>query len=717
MDQYQGIYIGAVKINFKDYRQTYKIQTKEGRVIKCVGICIELTKGMPVTVIGSWIDNKYLAVSDIQITDNDNALVFSFLRTATKIKERPAAKLVQLFEQEGMFAFIEKPDAVERISVHIGKSEEWVTEFIEKIKEQKETFTLFQTFQDISLSMKDCQKMTEKFGSYALSKIQKNPYILCAKCNFSFEKADIVAKKYQIACDDTERIQYMIRRAMFNVEAGGHTRCTFETLYKKVFGIMKNSAFPDIILNEFTILDNVLKMQDIIKEDGYFYRRRTYILEQQIAHHANRLLNSAVVYDVPESKIGLIEQSLGLQFDETQKNAIRMIRKGGIWILTGPPGSGKTSTIIGIIMAIRTIEPNAKISLTAITGCAAQRMTEQTNEPATTANAILEPLPESDLKPTRNFFNPLDCDVLFVDEFSMCDTELACQLLEAAANGTMVIFVGDERQLKSVKCGQVLADMIASERIPVCRLNCIHRQDKTSLIPMNAEKINQGDRTLTIDQKNFCYYNFKSREESFVFLMKLYEQRLKNFDYQEYMILSFVKKGEIGTLQINEAVHNYLFGNQSGFVYGNTTFCKGERVMMTRNNSKTKYCNGDMGIIDSYDAEGMYVKMDYPKVAEDEEPKIIYLKGDDLDDIEIANAKTVHKAQGSEAKKVVLLIPDDVPIMLRRDLLYTGVTRAKESIVTLDVNSSILPCIDGLITEFRETGLKEKLQKEISISD
>lgn len=716
MDQYQGIFFSSEKIKHQDFFRTYKIQTKSGRMIKCVGICTELQKGTPVSVTGYWIDNKYFKVETLDIIDNDSILIHNFLRTALKVKDRPAAKLTQLFESEGMFQFIERQDAVEKISYHIGKSEEWTIEFIEKIKEQKEVYNLFHAFKDI-LTMKDCQKIVDAFGSYSMSKIQKNPYILCQKCRITFEKADMVAKQYKVAYDNEERIQYMIRRAMIGIESNGHTRCNFDILRKKIYGIEKASAYPDNILNDFTILSSVLRMSDIIKEGNYFYRRRTFVLENQIAYHTKRLLNNAKKYELPESKISLIERSLSITLDETQKNAIRMIRNGGFWILTGPPGSGKTSTIICIIKAIRIVDPNARIRLTATTGCAAQRMTEQTGEYASTVNSFLEPLPECDLKPTRNFFNPFECDVLIVDEFSMADTELTCQILEASANGTMVILVGDENQLKSVGCGQTLADFIASGVIPVCRLNVIHRQGKDSLISLNAQKVNQGIAQIDFDQKNFYYVHQSSLQGAQDYLKLLFQKRLKNFDFQDYMILSFVKNQEIGTNIINEMIHQEAFGTQGGFSYCNTVFCKHERVMFTRNNTKTGYCNGDMGIVDSYDADGMYVMMDYPKsIEEEDEPRILYIKGDDLDDIEIAYSKTVHKAQGSEAKRVILLIPDNVPIMMRRDLLYTAITRAKESIVIIDVNYSMWKCIQSQIYENRETGLKEKLQKEFGTS-
>lgn len=708
MQIYKGIYTKAIKKTNCDYPSVFTLTTNQGRNIKCAGQGNLYAIGTPLEVEGTWTeDNFCFRITKVEVTDEDGPLLFQFFTKNMGLKNRQAVKLQALFESHKMYDYIEQKDAVAKIAIVLEKTEDETKQFIEDLKSQKAIYDLMNDLKDTNCIYKDISKIRKAFGNRSESVIRNNPYVLISKCKLSFEKADNIAKKYGKEANDEERLKYMVRKAFESVMAQGHTRATLRMLGKKMYSISKHSAYSDYLFNKIAITDMLLSSKEYVYKDGFFYLRKYYRMEKCIAHNIRRLQNTAIKYLLTDSKIPLIERKLGIQFDESQKEAITLIRNGGLCILTGPPGSGKTSTIKGIIEGIYCVKPNAQIRLAATTGCAAQRMLEQTGMYASTANAMLEPLPETQLVPSRNKNNPLEQDIYIVDEVSMADTELMHQIFEAIPDGALVILVGDEHQLKSVGPGKVLHDLIESGVVPVYRLNCLHRQKSGSLIPTLAQTIDKGSKQLQIDNKNVYLYNFQTAEQARKYLEMMFVKKFKKEDYKTYSFLSFVKKGEAGCEIINRIIHNLNFEGKSGFTYDNVTFCKNERIMFNRNNAKTGYCNGDMGIVESYDAEGMYILMDFGKHSKES----VYISGDDLDDIEIAYAKTVHKAQGSEADYIILLVPDYSPTMLRRDLLYTGVTRAKKGLLILNVQDSLYRCIDNTADVPRETGLQDRIKE------
>ncbi len=460
------------------------------------------------------------------------------------------------------------------------------------------------------------------------------------------------------------------------------------------------------------------------------YLYHNYFLELSVAAKLKQL---CTVREEPESFIDDIIERIGshsdILLDEMQKNAVKTAAKSGIFILTGGPGTGKTTTINSIIRYFEAMDKS--ILLAAPTGRAAKRMQEASGYEASTIHRMLEQYgdpedPADKVRFGRNRDNPLECDVIIIDETSMVDIFLMNSLLEAVIPGTRLIFVGDVNQLPSVGCGRVLQDMIDSNCFPVIRLNKIFRQAAKSNIVVNAHKINRGEHLDLTDKSNDFF--FFERENVTVLqkvVVTLVLEKLPAFlgiDSTDIQVLTPMRKGPLGVETLNSLLQKYLnppSKSKKEREHGAVTYREGDKVMQIKNNYQLEWeilgkhkivtdhgvgvFNGDTGIIceiNDFD-EIMTIVFD--------DDRTVQYSFKQLDELELAYAITVHKAQGSEYPAIVMPALNGPKMLFNRNLLYTAVTRAKKLAVLTGSANTINAMIDNETQDKRYTSLRERI--------
>lgn len=428
-----------------------------------------------------------------------------------------------------------------------------------------------------------------------------------------------------------------------------------------------------------------------------------------------------------DEEISAIEKEEGIELAENQRNAVREAASKGILVITGGPGTGKTTTIKTIITLFE--KKGLNVLLAAPTGRAAKRMQEATGREARTIHRLLEyGYGESDEEAffQKNEDSPLECDVIIIDEVSMIDILLMNNLLKAIAEGTRVIFVGDIDQLPSVGPGNVLRDIIESNVLPVVRLNEIFRQAETSMIIVNAHRINRGEPPV-ISSKNTDFFLIRQEKQEDIVstIIELCSERLPKFTgmdfYEGIQVLSPMKKGICGVLNLNKELQKSLNpqkNNKNEKPYREAVYRVGDKVMQVKNNYKMKWqsitdfekegegvFNGDLGTIISIDNEEQYIEVIF------DNERMVRYDFSMLDELEHAYALTVHKSQGSEFPVLVMPITFGPPMLLTRNLLYTALTRAKSMVVMVGKEKYLAQMINNNHITKRHSGLKGRLEK------
>ena len=392
-----------------------------------------------------------------------------------------------------------------------------------------------------------------------------------------------------------------------------------------------------------------------------------------------------------------------MEYDEIQADAIRKAAVSKVMVLTGGPGTGKTTTTQGIITAYRAF--GLKILLAAPTGRAAKRMTEATGLEAKTIHRLLECKPPEGYQKNEN--NPLEGDVLIIDECSMIDMILMNALLKAIPEGMRLILVGDIDQLPSVGAGNVLRDIIDSGVFPVVRLTRIFRQAQSSRIIMNAHAINEGKFPDISNGKNtdFFYIEKEDPEEAVQEIVRLVKNNLPHYyktPWNHIQVLTPMQKGIVGAANLNLALQEALNPQGDGLRRGGYLFRAGDKVMQIRNNYEKEIFNGDIGTVESVDLQERMLKVNFDQ-------HIIEYEASELDELVHAYATTIHKAQGSEYPIVVMPVLMNHYVMLQRNLIYTGITRAKKVLVIVGTRKALSYAVRNVTVTKRNTFLKERL--------
>ena len=615
-----------------------------------------------------------------------------------------ARRIVQYFKEDTLRVIEESADYLIKVD-GIGPKR---VEIIKKAwQEQKEIKNVMLFLQSSGVSTAYAVKIYKTYGDESISVVKTNPYRLADDVwGIGFKTADRIARQLGFDKNSYERCRSGIIYTLNELANEGHCYATREQLLAETMEILE--------LEEGLIqstLDRMIDENSVILDEDVIYLPPFYFSEAGTARRIKEILAGRTIspaqVDV-ERIISGIRREYGLEYDETQLAAIRTAAVSKFMVLTGGPGTGKTTTTLAIIRVFQKM--GCRVLLAAPTGRAAKRMAETTGMEAKTIHRLLEYKPSEGYQ--KNDRNPLECDVLIVDEASMVDIILMYNLLKAVPDRAVVILVGDVDQLPSVGAGNVLKDIIDSGAVNVVRLEKIFRQALGSMIITNAHRINKGEMPLLKGSRNRDFFFIEEEDPQKVAetIRMLCTHRLPRYfkvnPLQDIQVLCPMQRGETGAQNLNLLLQQSLNPGDVAIKYGGTVFRLHDKVMQIKNNYDKNVFNGDIGTIVQIDQEDktLIISFDGNKVQYDVT---------ELDEVVLAYATTVHKSQGSEYKIVVAPFTMQHYIMLQRNLLYTCLTRAKKAFVLVGTRKAVRIAVSNSKIRQRNTLLAKRLASAV----
>lgn len=580
-----------------------------------------------------------------------------------------------------------------------------VAKIRESWEKQKDIKNVMLFLQGYGVSTAYAAKIYREYGKESIDKVRENPYRLADDIwGIGFKTADGIAAKMGYGKEDPRRCRSGILYTLGQLSDEGHVYAGEEQLVKTAGQLLEagETAIRDT-------LAGMLQAEDLILDKDAIYLPPFYHAECGTSRRLRDLAQSTgrSLFDGLFDPSSLTAET-GIEYDEVQLAAIRQAVTSKVMVLTGGPGTGKTTTTQGIIAALK--KAGLRVLLAAPTGRAAKRMSEATGMEAKTIHRLLEYNPQDGYK--RNDENPLEGDALIVDECSMIDILLMNNLLKAVPVGMRLVFVGDIDQLPSVGAGNVLRDIIDSQRIPVVRLVRIFRQAQKSRIVMNAHTINQGRFPDTSNGRDtdFFFMREDDPERAAETIVRLVKERLPRA-YREspdrIQVLTPMQRGVVGAANLNLLLQQALNPSGPSLNRGGYTYRQGDRVMQQRNNYDKDVFNGDLGYIREVDTEERTLKVDF-------DGKWVEYDVTELDELTLAYATTIHKAQGSEYPIVVMPVLMTHFVMLQRNLIYTGITRAKKICVLIGATKALAYAVRNVSVLKRNTSLRERLNPSLT---
>ena len=708
--------------------------------LTCVGTFPVISQGATIEASGNFI-NHHIYGKQFQITSftekmPEDAMAMERYLGSGAIKgigAALAARIVRRFGADTLRIVEEEPERLAEIK---GISEKKAREIAAQMEEKADMRKAMMFLQKYGISLNLGAKIYQKYGDSVYSVLQENPYRLADDISgVGFKIADEIAGRIGIHTDSDYRIKSGMMYTLLQATGEGHVYLPKEELFQRSSELLG----VDVSYMEKHLMDLSMERKVIQKEEGetvLVYPSRFYYLELNTA----RMLSELNI-DCPEDeafvqrRIAQIEKETGTTLDEMQKKAVTEAAGHGLFILTGGPGTGKTTTINAIIRFFE--GEGSELRLAAPTGRAAKRMTEATGYEAQTIHRLLElnGMPEEERQGQavhfeRNAENPLEADVIIIDEMSMVDIQLMHSLLLAVTAGTRLILVGDENQLPSVGPGNVLRDIIRSGEFPVVELKKIFRQASESDIVVNAHKINRGEQ-VTLSNKSSDFFFLKRQDADIIIrvVIALIQEKLpryveaKPFDIQ---VLTPMRKGLLGVERLNQILQRYLNPpepSKKEKEYGQGLFREGDKVMQIRNNYQLGWeirgryeipvdkgvgvFNGDTGILKTINEFSETAEVEF------EDGRCAEYSFKQLEELELAYAVTIHKSQGSEYPAVVIPLLSGPRMLLNRNLLYTAVTRARRCVTIVGSEETFREMIKNEKQQRRYSSLDIRLKEEL----
>ena len=723
------------KIVFRNSDNGYTVfhLSSNGEEITCVGTFQLIAEGECLEIQGEFTTHslygEQLRVETYEVKVPEDTIAIERYLGSGAIKGLGAvmaARIVKRFKKDTFRIIEEEPERLAEIK---GISEKKAREIAEQMEEKKDMRQAMIFLQEYGIGSALAVKIYNQYGPEVYRVLKQNPYQLADDIKgVGFRIADEIAIRAGIHANSDFRIRSGILYALFRATGAGHVYLPFEQLFQ----ITKDLLGIELLSIEQHVMDLAIDKRVVMKEkDGQklVYGAAYYYMELNVARMLYDLdlkteAEEAAVY----RKLKSIETEIGTELDEMQRKAVYESVKNGLFILTGGPGTGKTTTIN---VMIRYFESQGlEILLAAPTGRAAKRMTEATGCEAKTIHRMLELNGGADEGHTavfeRNEQNPLETDVIIIDEMSMVDISLMNALLKAVMIGTRLILVGDVNQLPSVGPGNVLRDMIASGQFPVVSLKKIFRQATQSDIVVNAHKINEGIPVM-LDNKSKDFLFLKRDDANMIIsaVITLIQKKLPNYvnaKESEIQVLTPMRKGLLGVERLNNILQEYLNPPAPEKIekeFGSIKYREGDKVMQIKNNyqmeweirNKSGFCleqglgifNGDMGIVREINifAEQMTVEFD--------EGRFVEYSFKQIEELELAYAITIHKSQGSEYPAVVLPLLNGPQMLMSRNLLYTAVTRAKKCVCLVGSKDTFYEMAGNEREQMRYSGLQDRI--------
>lgn len=627
-----------------------------------------------------------------------------------------AKRIVKVFGEE-TFTIIEKD--VKKLTQVEGIGTKRITMIKKAWDEQKEIREVMVFLQTHGVSSGYATKIFKQYGNQSITIVKKNPYKLAMDIfGIGFVTADKIAEKLGFDKSSELRVEAGIIYVLHHLSEEGHVYYPYEPLIEKCKEMLLVEqdvivrAFGNISVEKKIVIEDLNEDLDEFKENNKaVYLAKYHFCETSIARRLKNLLTSqkSIRHADPVKAIEWVQQQLSIQLAEKQKQAVKSALENKVLVITGGPGTGKTTIINAILKILSRL--HCVVMLAAPTGRAAKRMSETTGYDAKTIHRLLE----FNFKQggfTRNEENPLSCDVLIIDEASMIDIILMHHLIKAVPATSLFILVGDVHQLPSVGAGTILQDIIESGFVPVVTLNEIFRQAKESRIIINAHKINQGiipQFDPHLDETDFYFIPQEDPERVLDIIIKLVKERIPakfGFDsVNDIQVLTPMYKGIVGAANLNTELQKVLNPGNDVLVRGMKNFRVNDKVMQIRNNYDKEVFNGDIGRIITIDRENQEVVIDF-------DGKQVTCDYADLDEIVLSYAVSVHKSQGSEYPSVVIPLLTQHYVLLQRNLLYTAVTRGKKLVVIVGTKKALAIAVKNDKTQKRYTYLKYRLMGE-----
>ena len=711
---------------------------KDEDELTCVGTFQVITQGASIEAEGSFIQHPVYGkqFQAVRLTEKmpEDAMAMERYLGSGAIKGIGAAlagRIVRHFGSDTLRIVEEEPERLAEIK---GISEKKAHEIAIQIAEKSEMRKVMMFLQKYGISLNLGAKIYQKYGDSVYSVLQENPYRLADDISgVGFKIADEIAYRIGIHTDSDYRIKSGLSYTLLQAGGEGHVYLPKEELFKRAEQLLGvDASYMEKHLVDLSMERKIIQKEE--KGQVLVYPAQYYYLELNTARMLRELdIDCPEDEERVERRISQIQKETGTVLDEMQEKAVKEAAGHGLLVLTGGPGTGKTTTINAIIRFFES--EGAELRLAAPTGRAAKRMTEATGYEAQTIHRMLEltGMPEDDREGQpvhfeRNAENPLEADVIIIDEMSMVDIHLMHSLLMAVTAGTRLILVGDENQLPSVGPGNVLRDIIRSGQFPVVELKKIFRQASESDIVVNAHKINRGEQ-VEINNKSRDFFFLKRYDADIIIrvVIALIQEKLPKYVEAkpfEIQVLTPMRKGLLGVERLNQILQRYLNPpdpSKKEKEIGQGLFREGDKVMQIRNNYQLEWevrgrygipvdkgvgvFNGDTGIIRMINEFAELAEVEF------EDGRYAQYTFKQLDELELAYAVTIHKSQGSEYPAVIIPILSGPRMLMNRNLLYTAVTRARKCVTVVGSEETFREMINNEKQQRRYSSLDRRIQE------